>query len=157
MHRAPAVNFLVKRSRWHVKLIVCLTLLAVAALSAFASRQALLNVQIFLLAAVILITSVIAFLGWKQSPKGTLRWDGQHWFWSNFATNSECRLQLLMDFQRLVLVSIEAEGRTRAYLWLETMHGNTHWKSLRRAIVSSQVLIEDTRKVNTLPVEGDLS
>ncbi len=134
-----------------------MTLLALAALAAFASRQAFLDLRVISVASVIVLTSGAAYLGWKQSPQGTLRWDGQHWFWSDFKANPVCHLRLLMDFQRVVLVSVAASGDAPAYLWLEAMPGDASWTPLRRALVSSQAVVEGGDKENALPEDGDLA
>jgi hypothetical protein len=158
MHRAPAVNFSVKRSRWHARLVACMTALSAAALLAFVLGQEILglDLRVLLLATGILATSGFALAGWKRSPQGTLRWDGQHWFWSDFASNPVCCLRLLMDLQRVVLVSIAADAYAPVYLWLEEMPGDAYWKPLRRAIVSSQAGADGTGKRAPLPPEVDL-
>ncbi len=134
-----------------------MTLLAVVVLVAFASGQAFLDLRVFLLASVILLTSGVAYLGWKKSPQGTLRWDGQHWFWSNFNANPVCHLRLLLDFQRVVLVLVTASAGAPVYLWLEAMPGDASWKPLRRAIVSSQGVAKGGDKESALPVTGDMA
>ena len=134
-----------------------MTLLAVAAFAAFASGRDFPDVSVLLLAAAILATSGVAFTGWKQSPRATLRWDGQHWFWSGFMANPVCELRLLMDFQRVVLVTVVADAHAPVYLWLEAVPGDTSWKPLRRAIVSSQMAVSGGGKKATLPVDRDIA
>lgn len=138
MHRAPAVNFTVKRSRWQARLIVCLGLMAVVALAVFGWEQAGVDARFGILAFSTVLAGSTACVGWRRSPQGSLRWDGQHWYWSGFAKDTACRLELVMDFQSVVLVSIRAEAQALAFLWLEAAPDATNWKPLRRAIVSSQ-------------------
>lgn len=142
MHRAPAVTFPVERSHWHARLIVGLSLLAGLTCAVFAWEQAALDVRSGLLACALCMASSAAWLGWWQSPQGSLHWDGQDWHWSGFAANPACRLGLLMDFQRVVLVTVKADGQKPVCLWLEGMTGDARWRPLRRAIVSSQVVPE---------------
>ena len=146
MHRAPAVNFSVKRSRWQAWLIVCLSLLVFVTLAVFAWEQSVLDIRTGGLALAVLIASSTAFLGWKRSPQGSLRWDGQQWYWSGFPDAAACRLTLLLDFQRVVAVSIIAEAQAPVFLWLEANPGHSSWKPLRRAIVSSQAASDDKGK-----------
>lgn len=138
MHRAPAVNFSVKRSRWQARCIAGLSLLALVTFAVFAREQAALDVRTGLVALAGAIGSGAALQAWRQSLQGQLRWDGQYWRWSGFAENPVCRLVLLMDFQRVVVVGITAEAHAPMLLWLEGEPGDANWKPLRRAIVSSQ-------------------
>ena len=140
MHRAPAVNFSVKRSRWHAWLIVCVSLLACVVLGMFAWGQTLQDVRMLVLVIAILCTTGVAFAGWRKSAQGDLLWDGERWHWSGFAPNSVCRLSLLLDFQRVVLVSVMADARAPICLWLEAAPGDTNWTPLRRAMVSSRAM-----------------
>ncbi len=155
MHRAPAVNFPVKRSRLQVWLIVCMSQLAVAGLVAFALAQPVLDARTGILALAVFVASSMALLGWRQSPQGDLRWDGQHWYWSGFAENPVCKLRLLMDFQSFVVVNITAKGQAPLSLWLEAIPGDASWKRLRRAIVSSQAESNGKDKNSGLGVQGD--
>jgi toxin CptA len=157
MHRAPAVNFTVKRSRWQARLIACLGLLALAILAVFAQGQAVLDVRTGVVALAILVTCSLAFLGWRQSPQGSLRWDGQHWHWSGFPDNTVCRLGLLMDLQSVVVVTLKAETQSSISLWLETTCGDANWKALRRAIVSSQADSDGKRQKAGPGAAGDLA
>ena len=150
MHRAPAVNFLVKRSRWQAWLIVCASLLALLALVTFAWTQTVLDLRTGGLALALLAASGVALMGWKNSPQGSLRWDGEFWRWSGFGDNPECRLAVLMDFQSVVVVHITTEGWAPIFLWLEANPGDTGWKPLRRAVVSSQATADGkSKKSNT--------
>lgn len=84
-----------------------------------------------------LLAASLAVRGWQRSPSGQLHWDGQQWHWSGFSTTQACRLSLLVDLQRVVLVRLSGEDHPSVWLWLEAAPGNIHWISLRRAIVSS--------------------
>ncbi len=154
MHRAPAVNFPVKRSRWHARLIIGMCLLALATLFAFAWGQTPLDVRVLVLVVAIFAASSVAFIGWKKSPQASLRWDGQHWYWSGFTASPVCHLRLWMDFQLVVLVSIAAEGHSPAFLWLEATPDTASWKPLRRAIVSSQTTSGGKNKKTERGVAG---
>lgn len=146
MHRAPAVNFFVKRSRWQAWLIVGTCLLAVFVLAVFVRTQTVLDLGTGGLALAILVISGLALLGWKNSPRGSLRWDGESWRWSVFEDNPACRLEVLMDFQNVVVVNIVTVSRASMCLWLEATPGDPGWRPLRRAIVSSQVTADGKSK-----------
>lgn len=138
MHRAPAVNFSVKRSRWQARLIAGASLLPLAALVVFARGQTQWDVRMPLLAISTLATSSVAFVGWRHSPHGDLRWDGQRWHWSGLSANENCSLAIVLDLQRVVLVRVQGDAANRVYLWLERAEDHANWRSLRRALVSSQ-------------------
>ena len=156
MHRAPAVNFTVKRSRWQARLIVLLSLLIAAILTIFVHEQAVFGMQAVFLTLSVVLAGSTAYLGWRRSPQGNLRWDGQHWFWSGFAKETVCRLDLLMDFQSFLVVTIMAEGQAPVFLWLEATLDGSNWMPLRRAIVSSQAPSGGKNRKARHGVEEDL-
>jgi hypothetical protein len=155
MHRAPAVTFTLKRSRWQLRLIACLSALAFAALVAFGSGQSGSDHRTALLALAIVCATLVAYLGWKRSEHGDLRWDGQYWIWSGYGENLVCHLRLLMDFQGVVVVSVHAKDQAPVFLWLEKTNGDSNWSSLRRAIVSSHANDAGTSKDARPGIVGD--
>jgi hypothetical protein len=156
MHRAPAVNFAVKPSRWQARIIVGASLLAVATLFAFVQGRSPWDLGTLLLAATIALSSGVAFVGWRQSPLGNLRWDSQQWHWSGFPVDGVCRLVVVMDFQRVVLVSVQSEMQRAVHLWLEAPVGDANWKPFRRALVSSQPRDGAGKQTDQAP-EGELA
>ena len=157
MHRAPAVNFSVQRSRWHARFIIALFVLALAACVLFAVERAALDASTAGFALAVLVATAFAFSAWHNSPQGSLRWDGQQWYWSGFATNLPCRLTLLMDFQRVVVVRLVAEDHAPLCLWLEASVGDASWRPLRRAIVSSQANVGTPGRKAEPGTAGDLA
>jgi hypothetical protein len=143
MHRAPAVNFLVSRSRWHLGLVVLTSLFALATAVAFLSTSHELDWRSEALAVTAVVCSAWAFRGWQKSPSGSLRWDGQCWYWSLFADGQACQLALVADLQRVMLVVLRHDTQRTLWLWLEPFPGDVRWLPLRRAVVSSQVRVED--------------
>lgn len=144
---APAVVFPVARSRWHLRLVVLLSLLGLAAVTAIAIDQRLPGMPLVLLGCVVFASCGTALWTWQQSPVGYLRWDGQEWFWSGFGdARRPCRVVLRLDAQYCMLLSLHAhghgDGRLRTWLWLDTIPGpaNAQWLALRRAVLSSQAL-----------------
>lgn len=157
MHRAPAVNFTVKRSRLQARLIGYVGLLTVTIFAIFVRDQPAVNIQIGVLTLSIVLAGSTAYLGWKRAPQGNLRWDGEHWYWSDFDRKMLCRLNLLADFQSVVVVTLTAEGRPPVFLWLEAPLDGANWKPLRRAIVSSQAASGGETKKTSPGLEGDLA
>ncbi len=155
MHRAPAVNYAVTPSRWQARLIVCLGLAAFFILGVFVWDLAMVDVRPGILAFSTVLAVSTAFLGWRRSPQGSLRWDGEHWYWSGFEKTALCRVKLLMDFQSVMVVTITAEAQAPVILWLEATPEATNWKPLRRAIVSIQAASGGTDpKANPGALEG---
>jgi hypothetical protein len=155
MHRAPAVNFTVKRASWHLRLIACFGMLALVLLVFFSSGQTVPDQRTAILALAVIFAVSVALLGWAHSPRGTLRWDGQHWYWSGFPENQTCSMDLLMDFQSVMVVKVDADGQHPFFLWLEATPGDLNWRCMRRAIVSSRVAGAAKSKDGRAGVVGD--
>jgi hypothetical protein len=132
-------------------------LLALTTCEYFALGQASSNVRALVLGFVCVVTTGIAFVGWRKSPQGSLRWDGQHWHWSGFTADPACQLVLLMDFQSVVVVLLKSESHAPVGLCLEATPDDTSWRALRRAIVSSQIASDSKSKKPGLAAEGDLA
>ena len=132
-------------------------LLALVTLAVFVRGQTPLDVRALVLAMVCLVTTGIALMGWRKSPQGSLRWDGQHWYWSGLTAGSACQLFTLMDFQRVVVVLIKSEAHAPFSLWLEEVDNDTSWRPLRRAIISSQAASDSKSKKPGVAAEGDLA
>lgn len=155
MHRAPAVNFPFIRSRWHGRCIAFLSLLSLASTGAFIRAQPVIDTRSAALVLLVLLTSTVACIRWRKSPSGCLHWDGQQWSWSQREDAPQaCRLSMLMDFQRVVLVLLRTDARHPVWLWLEATPGDTNWQTLRRAMVSSQSPSSEDSPADA-PVQGE--
>lgn len=119
--------------------------------------QTVLDLRTGGLALALLAASGVALMGWKNAPQGSLRWDGEFWRWSGFGDNPECRLAVLMDFQSVVVVHITTEGWAPIFLWLEANPGDTGWKPLRRAVVSSQATADGKSKKSNTGIAGEFA
>ncbi len=144
MRQAPAVDFPVTRSRWHLRLVASLSLLGLLAGAAIAVNQSLSGVHLIVLACVVFAVSAVALRSWQRSPVGYLRWNAQEWFWSGFGDARPCRVILRLDAQYCMLLSLHGHGgssdeRLRAWLWLDAVPGpaNVRWLALRRAVLFS--------------------
>ena len=80
-----------------------------------------------------------AFIGWKNSPAGLLRWDGQLWYWEDGGPvrPPSRRLLVVADFQRVLLVRLEDAAGHQRWLWAECGAAAERWTALRRAIYSA--------------------
>ena len=155
MHRAPAVSFSVTQSRWHLRAIVALGLLALVCTLSFVLAQA--RVDWRTVVPIVLTPTVlgVAIRARARAAHGVLNWDGQQWNWSGFSASQTCQLTLRMDFQFVMLVSVVADRGKPVFLWLEAAMGETHWRALRRAIVSSQrLLVPDVDVVPSHAIGG---
>ncbi len=138
MHRAPAVSFLVTRSRWHLWAVVLLWSLGFAVAWVFFLRQPEPVTQALIFTCS-LGAGIGAWRGWQNSPQGRLQWDGQHWHWSGLDGTRSIRLHLLLDFQGVLLVSARDEAQRGIWLWLERPEPvDMRWNALRRAVVGNQ-------------------
>jgi len=121
---------------------------ALGLLGAFVVAQTEIDVRTVAITGTLLAVGAFASYVWKESPTGTLRWDGQQWLWSGFDAHRPCRLALLLDFQRLVVVLVVAgDGRRVTWLWLEAGRDNPAWMPLRRAMVARQTDVSGDREL----------
>ncbi|MCF8168667.1 MAG: hypothetical protein K9K38_09720 [Rhodoferax sp.] len=137
MHRAPAVSFSVARSSGYALALACVWCAGAVAVLMFLLTEAVSIDQSLLCIAVALACAGIGWVGWLHSATGRLQWDGQRWAWSGFAEGVQCKIQVHLDFQRLVLILVrEAAGTSRQWLWLQSMDQPAQWTALRRALVA---------------------
>ncbi len=141
MHRPPAVSFKVGRSRWHALVLSAGVLVTTMSLSVFAWTAAaeFPRWAVWVQALLVLLTGIGAAWAWRRSPIGTLRWDGEQWFWMTRLEMSVSGLSIVCDFQRWMLVSMRCAGIRPFFLWLEPTHATSvqSWVALRRALVHS--------------------
>lgn len=84
------------------------------------------------------VSSGAAWFAVVKGPSGMLAWDGLQWSlecgearpWVN------CRLEVLLDIQRFMLVRLTSMQGRRIWLSLESGHGSAEWSALRRAVYS---------------------
>lgn len=134
MHSAPAVSYPVGRSRFQGGLIGCSGLLGglIGVLWLYQTdgagwRQGLFFLTLFGALA-------ISIQGWRRSPLGNLRWDGQAWSWTCGEMSSSGKVALHLDLQFFLLLSLQTEAGVRLWLWPECADDVTRWNALRRAV-----------------------
>ena len=136
MHGPPAVSCQVKRSAWHLRVIVGFSLLAIAGLigSLSLGPSGEEGWQHIVSIAVIVSCIFVAYLGWQNTPNHRLQWDGQSWTWPPFQPDPIQSIHIAVDFQNLLVVRIAGQRRSQ-WLWLERMGSAENWRALRRALV----------------------
>jgi hypothetical protein len=93
--------------------------------------------------AVLLVLSIFglwALKDWFYIPQGRLRWDGQQWLWSGFGDVPVQKLFVVLDFQRLILVKLQANPLGARWIWLDAPKRDRQWLAMRRAIVGTVTL-----------------
>jgi toxin CptA len=136
MHRPPAASHTVQRSRWHLVCIVSTWLIAAAACAGHWQSAAGPGSKIALLASLSLL-GLWAGKDWFDTEQGRLRWDGQQWLWSGFGDVPVQQLFVVLDFQRLILVKLQANHVGARWIWLEAPKRSRQWLAMRRAIVGT--------------------
>jgi hypothetical protein len=135
MYRPPAVRYEVARSRWYAVAVI-----ALCAWGALTTAHFVLQTSSWVFQWAVGVTLVSAAFwsawGWTHAPQGTLRWDGAHWHWSAWDDVPVERLQLLMDWQFVVVLRLRSESGQHFLLWLERRRPHTTWRAMRRALVS---------------------
>ena len=89
--------------------------------------------------------SAIFFVGlsglwaFKNSPQGSLAWDGQYWRWESVsyqAGTAEYELLVAADFQHAFLLRVNNKARAGLWFWAERSAMPSRWLDLRRAVYS---------------------
>jgi hypothetical protein len=91
-----------------------------------------------MLAACWVLAGCISLKGWRGFLPSRLQWDGQQWILAGLDSASALHLDLLMDFQNLMLVRVRGKSMRPVWLWLEPVLPDPQWLALRRAVVASQ-------------------
>ena len=136
MHSAPAVSFPVGRSRFQGGLLGVLIVSGALTVVAWSLQADALGWRHGLAASVCLAVSALAVWhgGWR-SPKGHLAWDGAAWYWAVDAQSVVVVPEVVVDFQRVVLVRLrDPAGGFVTWVWLDHALNPRRWAALRRAI-----------------------
>ena len=135
MNGPAALLFMVNRSPCLARVLFFLWGLGLVAMLIFFQAQVPSMESVLAWGCALLLVSVLAWRTWRGMPVGFLRWDGAAWYWSGFDDDAPCNLTLHLDFQRLLVVSVQRLGARPVWLWLEAVPGVTGWMPLRRAVV----------------------
>jgi hypothetical protein len=135
MHQPPAVSVSVRASRWTGRLLTMCLLLGGIQTALYFSRNALNTWQSQLLVVGLVVSLGLVYFLIRRREFGDLQWTGDAWQWSAFPLPGNCSLRLHLDFQSLMLISLQHPHDTTVWLWLERGQTTHHWLALRRAIV----------------------
>lgn len=138
-HSAPPVVYPLGRSRFQAGFLICLWLAGCAALCLWFYSGEITLWRMLSMAAMIVLAGVIAVLGWKKTPAGQLRWDGQVWHWESDSCQDnafEWHLSVVVDFQYLLLLRMESQMHSSICLWCDRHAFAPLWLDFRRAIFS---------------------
>ena len=154
MHNAPPVVYPLGRSHFQGYLLLGFWLagLAVIALWWFAAPG--LDWRLWIALAAVSAAGGAAGLGWKNSPVGQLRWDGQIWRWESQGYQTGTPVQALsvaLDFQRILLLRLENHDHAILWLWAGKTAMPERWLDLRRAVYSRRKALPVATPPNPLP------
>ncbi len=138
MHRAPAVSIFVAPSRWQLRVVAALALLAMVSATGFLLSQPDFGWQALTTVLLTFVVVLMAVRSWRHAPHGELAWNGQQWSWSSFPAPGICTLSLRMDFQSVMVVALVPAGARPTHLWLESVRDQAHWHAVRRAVIGSR-------------------
>ena len=136
MHLPPAAAWKVDSARWQRRML-CALGLAGALVSAFFCLNQRWGVSTVVLLAALAACSALATAGLWWPMQGHLRWDGEHWHWSDEEDRVVTHLSCVVDLQRFMLLRIACAQAPSLWLWLESPAMDARWLALRRAIVAS--------------------
>lgn len=134
MHKPPTVGYPVRRGHF-----LALALLVIGCGAAGVQGWWLWQVDTpdwrhWLGALATLSSAAVALLGWRRTPVGLLRWDGQCWQWIEKAASASGNVTPHLDLQDVLLLRFAATGGTARWLWLECSTDRDNWRALRRAV-----------------------
>ncbi len=137
MHHPPAVSTWVRASRLTGGLVMIFASLASLQAVIFLTQNSWNTWQSQVIAALLLASIALVLRLSRHRDEGQLQWTGEVWQWSAFPLAGGCVLQLHLDFQVVMLVSLRRPQAATVWLWLERDQIGQKWLAVRRAIVYS--------------------
>lgn len=147
MHHPPVVRFLVPASSWPRRLYVVAGLLALVQVLWFVSLNSKPIWQMALMGVNLLAATFFSWWCLPRSTNGVLHWDGAQWQWSG-CLGAPCALKRHLDFQSLMLVSLNVGSGRRIWLWLQRAQDPRQWLALRRAVAHATPLESSQHRAN---------
>ncbi|RYG33946.1 MAG: hypothetical protein EON93_08820 [Burkholderiales bacterium] len=135
MHSAPSVSYPVGRCRFEALVLLGMGGLAGAVVSLWSFMSPLNwrhSAAWFVLGACL----VLAWVNWRRSISGVLRWEGGAWSWTSGAAASAHELHVVLDLHSVLLVRSSPQSR---WFWLEARRAPSRWTDLRRAVYSRAI------------------
>ncbi|WP_394789483.1 hypothetical protein [Rhodoferax sp.] len=136
MHNAPSVSYPVGRSRIQAGLQFALWLLGALAVTVWCLQVGHLGWRQMLAVLAVVVAGVAAWWGWRRMGVGSLRWDGQQWFWTESGEPGPVRVSAHLDLQQHLLLCLHTEYGGRIWCWAERQSEPQRWSDLRRAVYS---------------------
>lgn len=135
MHSAPAVSFPTGRSRFLGCLIGTMAICGwltvcfwIYSADDFAWPQ-------WLALGLCLVVSLSLGMQWLEKSNGILSWNGSTWFWTDGAISVMVLPELVLDFQRVMLLRLRVTTARRVvWIWLDHAISPVRWMALRRAV-----------------------
>ena len=150
MHNAPSVLYPVGRSRFLGRLVFVLWGLGVLAAAGQVWQVGGLTGPVLLTSGSAVLAGALAWWSLRQTPQGTLRWDGEAWHWlpetlreDKFSEPLTTSPQVHLDLQQVLLLSLVPAGSRRVWLWLEKAQSPARWDDLRRAVFADRQATPD--------------
>ena len=137
MHSAPSVSFPVGRSRFASRLVAGVWLLGAAAFVAWCLEYSGAGWRTAALVVLLLVAGLGVRRATRAGEGSLLKWDGQLWSCSGKLCFGNATMTPQLDFQSLMLVRLQEQGRRTAWLWLDRAFDPTRWLDLRRAVHAS--------------------
>jgi hypothetical protein len=139
MHNAPPVVYPLGRSHFQACMLLGVWLAGLAVTALWWRAAPNVDWRLGLAMAAVSAAGAAAALGWTNSPRGLLRWDGQVWRWESqgYQAGTPVReLSIALDFQRVLLLRLENHDRATLWLWAGRAAMPERWLDLRRAVYS---------------------
>lgn len=105
--------------------------------------------RLLVLGSVVCATGAFAGFQWLRAPQGTLRWDGQEWWWQAAGGCERAGTPALrLDLQRRLLVRwLDQTDDSVLWFWLDvgSTGGSAVWHALRCALHARLEALPDPR------------
>lgn len=134
MRSPAALKFTVGRSRFQAGLLILLGLTGIVMAALWRDEDGVFGWRQACFVVSFIAAWVVAAMIWRRSPVGKLGWDGQTWNWQAETEQPCAELQVHLDLQVFLLVSIVLDGGCRLWLWPERAADAAQWLALRRAV-----------------------
>ncbi|MEO8023257.1 hypothetical protein [Polaromonas sp.] len=139
MHSAPPVTYPMGRSHFQGLALLALWVAGATALVLWWRIAQSVDWRLWVMLAGVLAFGLAAGRGWKNSPVGHLRWDGQDWCWESQGYRSGMparHLTVALDLQRSLLLRLENHDHATLWLWASRSAMPERWLDLRCAVHS---------------------
>ena len=134
MHKAPAVEYPVGRSRAQAFGLLAFWLGAAAAQGAWLFEAELFEWRHWLGLATLGGAGVASLAAWRRAQVGTLRWDGLAWSWECAGARLVGVVVPQLDLQSVLLLDFRAHAGGRNCCWLVKTSDRLRCTALRRAV-----------------------